>query len=80
MKMCPLYQKIPHSGISWKEGAEVCLRSNKGDDKLMIPGGVSAGGVIVWLSPWLTECGQVRGVLLMGHVNDTQTCHIATLL
>ena len=73
-------QKVPHSGVSWEEGGEEDPRSSKGDEKLLIPGGGSAGGVVVWLSPGLTECGQVRDALVVGLANDTRTCHIATLL
>ena len=46
----------------------------------MVPGCSSFSGVAVWLSPGLAECSQVWGALLVSLVDDTQSCHITTLL
>lgn len=71
---------VPHSCVAREEGAEEGFRPGERDDELVIPGGGNAGGVAVWLRPGLAECSQVRGALLVSLVDDTQTCHITTLL
>ena len=80
MKLCLHNQMVPHSRITWKEGAKEGLRPSKRDDELVNPGCGSSGGVAMWLCPGLAECSQVRGALLMCLVDDTQPCHITTLL
>ena len=80
MKLSLLYKMVPHACVTWKERAEEGLRPGKRDDELVIPGGGSAGGVAVWLSPGLAECSQVRCALLVNLVDNTQSCYITTML
>ena len=71
---------VPHPCVTWKERAEEGLRPGKRNNELVIPVGGSAGSMAVWLSPGLAECSQVWGALLVSLVDDTQSCHITTLL
>ena len=84
MRCCTEFvSAIPESSTFW------CIVEGRSGGKSLfyqkgrqvpISGGGSTGGAVVWLNPGLAECGQVRGVLHVGLVNDTETCHIATLL
>ena len=80
VKLCLHNQMVPHSRVTWKEGAKEGFCPGERDDKLVVPGCGSSGGVAVWLSPGLVECSQVRGTLLVSLKDNTQPCHITTLL